>query len=300
LNENRQTLLTETLYKEGNTEFKNDQPLGRFFNDMTNQLSTAKLRLNRNSGKKVYLRCFYLFKDFLPYNYNFKYMDMSKIKTGEFPPLTLAINFDAFKFGTTGGVLSTELNVDYYKYTSYDNVRSKSSQKLIFKNNNYELSSNFDFLPLCNPETKEKYNPETKLCEEITNCDTTALNAVYCMEEATPLICKKNYYINIDQSSGAVDCQNYCKDSNYFRTPGSEHTTGICGTDCLKDGLKTCPNSASAILTYQNDFECTNGYYRIGYQCIQKPSNSLPNKGALFYSKVNSPYNICYSCFGYG
>ena len=60
-----------------------------------------------------------------------------------------------------------------------------------------ELAANFIFLPLCNPLDNEKYNPETQLCEEIDDCDKTALNALHCMEEATPLVCKKNYYINI-------------------------------------------------------------------------------------------------------
>ena len=48
----------------------------------------------------------------------------------------------------------------------------------------------------------------------------------------------------------------------------------------------------ASILTYQNDFECKAGYYRIGYQCFKEPTNTLPNPGALFYSGVNYPYNI--------
>jgi len=113
------------------------------------------------------------------------------------------------------------------------------------------------------------------------------------MDEYTPLICKVNYYINIDQNDNKVECLNYCKDDKFFRSPGTYPSQGICGTDCLSsDELKTCPNSASSILTYESDFECNFGFIRIGYQCFRQPTNALPNKGALFYSGFNYPYNI--------
>ena len=289
LNENRQTLQTETLYREGNTEFKNDQPLGWFFNKInSNTKSNLTLRVTQNPGKKLYMRCFYLFKDFLPYNYNFKYMDMSLIGSYLFPPLTLAINFADYNFDT-----------HKLKYQLYSSLINKLETKYYPNINFYHdfiLSLNFVFLPLCNPIDKEKFNSEISLCEEIILCDETELNCHYCMEEKTPLICRKNYYINI-ASDGAVTCENECVDKNYFRTPGSNQTTGICGTDCLsvEEVLKTCPNSASSILTYQSDFECKEGFNRIGYQCIQEPTKNLPNKGALFYSGINYPYNIKHS-----
>ena len=294
LNENKQQLIIETLYKEGNIEYKNDEPLGHFYNDMTNSLSKLKIRITGNRDHqthyKVYLRCLYLFKDYLPYNYNFKYMDLFRIKSNEFPPLTLAINFAIFNFDQ-----GDQLNINYTKFNSIDNTITNNLQiSLTFQNtNDLELAKNFVFLPLCNPETKEKYNAGTQLCQEIENCDLTALNALYCMEEYTPLICKTNYYINIDQIDNKVECLNYCKDSNFFRSPGTYPSQGICGTDCLSSNeLKTCPNSASSILTYENDFECNQGFYRIGYQCFRQPTNSFPNKGALFYSGFNYPYNI--------
>ena len=289
LNENTQELITETLYREGNTEFKNDEPLGRFFNDIQNNvLSSVTLKLNKNKNSKLYMRCFYLFKDYLPYNYNFKYMDMTKIGTNQFPPLTFAINFAEFSFDSR--------RLSYKTYTSLDNLAWSDAKKLYFILEQFQLCSNFAFLPLCNPTTKEKYNSETLLCQEITLCDPTELNAIYCMEEKTPLICKKNYYINIASSDGTVTCENYCKDNTFFRTPGSYHATGICGTKCLSDNvLKTCPNSASSILTYEDDFKCKEGLDRLGYQCFSQPTNNAPNKGALFYSGSNHPYNIVHN-----
>ena len=300
LNENKQNLIIETLYKEGNTEFKNDEPLGHFFNDLGyNTLSTVTLRLNKNRkqepyNKKIYLRCFYLFKDFLPYNYDFKYMDMSQILTSQFPPLTLAVNFASFEFKKDGtGKILPNIDLSYSKYTSLGNVLSTENNPIgFYADMEFALASNFVFLPLCNPISKEKFNFETSLCEEITSCDETELKALYCMGEATPLICRDNYYININ-SDGTVECLNYCKNDKYFRSPGTHISTGICGTECLSsDVLKTCPNSASAILTYESDFECKQGYNRIGYQCLSEANSVNPNEGALFYSGINYPYNI--------
>ena len=293
LNENNQNLIIETLYKEGNIEYKNDEPLGHFYNDMTNSLSNLKIKITGNRDDpihyKIYLRCLYLFKDHLPYNYNFKYMDLFRIDKEQFPPLTLAINFAEFRFDQ-----EMSLKINYNRFITVNNKIKRKQISLTFKDrNNLELSPNFVFLPLCNPLTKEKYNAGTQLCQEIENCDLTALNALYCMEEYTPLICKTNYYININQNDNTVECLNYCKDNNFFRSPGTYPSQGICGTECLSsDELKTCPNSASAILTYESDFECNSGFMRIGYQCFRQPTNTLPNKGALFYSGFNYPYNI--------
>ena len=61
-----------------------------------------------------------------------------------------------------------------------------------------ELADNFIFLPLCNPLNNEKYDSESNLCQEIENCDLNALNCLYCMDENKALVCKTNYYINIE------------------------------------------------------------------------------------------------------
>ena len=296
LNENQKPLITETLYMEGTNEFKNDEPLGYFFNGIS---SGAKSKLtieqiaNRDSSsghKKIYLRCFYLFKDYLPFNYNYKYMDMYRIDKEQFPPLTFAINFALFEADEE--VSPETLTFRYRKYSSLENLISPGTITLSINNpNSKELSANFIFLPLCNPLDDEKYDSSKQLCQEIYDCDKVLLNALYCMEEKTPLICKTNYYINIDSTKDdAVECLNYCQ-GRYYRSPGTLPTQGICGTDCFSvDILKTCPNTAASILNYQNDFECLTGFTRIGYQCFN--GLETPNQGALFYSGINYPYNI--------
>ena len=194
LNENEQQLIIETLYKEGNTEFKNDEPLGYFFNGITKDLSTLRVEITGNRDRpndyehcKIYLRCLYLFRDFLPYNYNFKYMDMFKIESDQFPPLAFAMNFAEFDFDKRDF-----FQVKYSTFKSINNKKNETNHTIYFKKpDQLELAENFVFLPLCNPLTKEKYNTETQLCQEIADCDYTDLNALYCMEEKTPLVCKK-------------------------------------------------------------------------------------------------------------
>ena len=289
LNDEKKSLISETLYSYNGAEIKNDEPLGYFFNSLETTKSKLTIHLN-NYSSKVYLRCLYLFKDYLPYNYNFKYMDMYQIDKEEFPPLTFAMNFAEFESKPTDNIIEFK----YKKYSSLENLMLPGSIPVEFNNSPIkELSANFIFLPLCKPTENEKYNPDTNLCEEIENCDKTALNCLYCMGENKPLVCKTNYYINIDEEKDQVECLNYCK-GNFFRSPGTLPTQGICGTDCIdSENLLTCPNTAASILSYQSDFECKTGFNRIGYQCFETPSGETNgNYGALFYSGINNPYNI--------
>ena len=152
LNEKEETLISETLYKYNGDEIKNDEPLGYFYNAINDvSLSNLRIKINGNS-KSVYLRCLYLFKDYLPYNYNFKYMDMYRIDKEEFPPLTLAINFAEFE-----NVGSNTIKFKYRKYTSLDNLMTPLDFEVTFTSNPIkELADNFIFLPLCNPLNNEK------------------------------------------------------------------------------------------------------------------------------------------------
>ena len=289
LNDKVEPLIAETLYDDGE-EIKNDEPLGYFYNKLDKYLSKLKIQIttNRSNNKKIYLRCFYLFKDYLPYNYNFKYMDMYMIDKEQFPPLTFAVNFANYEESTRNLTFATR------KYSSKENLITPYSLPVeMYDLTRKELAANFIFLPLCDPLKREKYGKDKQLCQEIENCDTTALNCLYCMDENTPLVCKTNYYINIDSEKETVECLNYCK-GRLYRSPGTLPTQGICGTDCITvDVLKTCPNTAASILTYQNDFACLTGYTRIGYQCFNEVEE--PNPGALFYSGINNPYNIYHS-----
>ena len=139
-------------------------------------------------------------------------------------------------------------------------------------------SSNFIFLPLCDFTNNEKYNSEKNICEEIASCDKEGLNALYCMDENTPIYCKENYYINIDENDGSITCQNNCNDK-YFRTPGTTLTRGICSNLCYtsktEDLIQICPNSASGLTSYQNTYTCKGTYTRIGYQCYDIPKDSI-------------------------
>ena len=77
LNDIQGELHSETIYKYGDNYTKNDEPLGYFYNNIGEKLSKLNIEITSNndnsSHKKIYLRCFYLFKDYLPFNYNFKF-----------------------------------------------------------------------------------------------------------------------------------------------------------------------------------------------------------------------------------
>ena len=148
-------------------EKKNDEPLGYFYNGIQDKLSYLKMELtsNRASKKKIYLRCFYLFKDYLPYNYNFKYMDMYKIDKEQFPPLTFAINFAELSFDEDDNSI---IIFKGRKYSSLENLITPYDLKVKMDDpNSKELASNFVFLPLCNPLNNEKFDAYIKVQDPV-------------------------------------------------------------------------------------------------------------------------------------
>ena len=110
------------------------------------------------------------------------------------------------------------------------------------------------------------------------------------MEENSPLICKPNYFLNILSDQSTV-CKTTC-DTN-LRTPGSALNIGVCNADCLdSDILRNCPHTLSDLQNYVSNFECVISYPRVDYQCFIRTGNANENKGALFYSNCNRPYNF--------
>ena len=279
-NEATETLKAETLYLNS----INDAPLGYFFHN--DQSTKSQLILHYDKTTKIFMRSLYLFKDYLPYNYNFRYMDLTKINEKTFPPLTFVLNFAQY---TLNG---STLTLKYRRFNNANQLLTGTKDFTILDPNKLELSSNFIFLPLCNPEDHEKYNKDTNLCEEISNCDLNGLNAIYCMDENTPLLCKDNYYLNLNQD-GTIVCSGACP-SGRLRSPGTANGQGICSAECISsEFLQTCPNTAASILSYQNSFACKSVYPRINYQCFDAYNSE--NKGALFYSRCNNPPNIYHS-----
>ena len=301
LNENEGELLNEILYTYNEENYLNIAPYGYFFNNIPKKKdSSLKITLSDFHDTKIFIRCLYLFKDYLPYNYNFRYMDLSKTIKYEFPPLLFAINFADYDIDNN--------NIGYKMYDSFtNNIDPESNIKKQLKikpHSDLILSSNFNFLPLCDFTKNEKYNSDKNICEEIISCDKEGLNALYCMDENIPIYCKENYYINIDENDNTLTCQNSCN-NHYFRTPGTTVSRGICSNICYstitEDLVLVCPNTPNGLTSYQNTFACKDSYLRIGYQCYNIVKDSLEQinrneqKGALFYSRCNNPYNIYHS-----
>ncbi|MGL4947853.1 MAG: hypothetical protein ACRC42_00495, partial [Mycoplasma sp.] len=86
-------------------------------------------------------------------------------------------------------------------------------------------------------------------------------------------------------------CKGNCINDFDFRTPGLSEGRGVCASICsTQTMLKQCPNSSAGWLTYPNSFQCQTSFPRINYHCFDE-FNSI-NKGGLFYSRCNKPWNI--------
>ena len=283
-NEVEETLKPEVLYNYDNIDVSNDAPLGWFFSDLKNPKSILTIQIPKLRDSKIFFRSLYLFRDFIPSNFNYKYMDLSLMPSETFPALSLAINFANYVL--TGA----SLKINYNTYSAYYKKGTSSVTVTLEDITNLQLSSNFVFLPLCKGENNEKYNSETNLCERIDHCDLVSLNAIYCMEENTPLICKENYFLNIN-SDGSTTCKSSCETE--LRTPGSALNIGICNAECLDSNiLRKCPHNLNDLQNYPSNFECVTSYPRVDYHCYVRSGLSNENKGALFYSNCNYPYNF--------
>ena len=277
LNDVLNDLISETLYEDNDQKIKNDEPLSYFIS------GNSKLKVEiLDDTNQIFIRALYLFRDYIPPNFNYKYIDLTKINS--LPSLSLAINFDNYQLN------ANIFSVQIQQFNLKNEITSNLIQIPSTNVNDIKLPSNFIFLPLCDPTKKEKYNINTNLCEEIIYCNENALNAKFCNDEFTPLICS-NSFLTINDD-GTTFCSNNC-DFN-TRSPGTHNSMGLCNTDCLSNEIiKTCPHLSSELQNFKISFLCNDNYNRINYQCIKK-DNSYSNDGALFYSRCNNPFNINY------
>jgi hypothetical protein len=120
LNENEEELKNENLYNYNGENNLNLAPYGFFFNKAEkNNDSKLKITLSDYTKSKIFIRCLYLFKDYLPYNYNFRYMDLTLTKSYEFPPLLFAINFAEYVDDKIDKKKKKIINIKIYKKKIY-------------------------------------------------------------------------------------------------------------------------------------------------------------------------------------
>lgn len=250
----------------------------RYFMTESNESSELNI-INIQNTKKIYFRSIQLFNDFIPFDYDFRYVDLSILPHNRMISLVFVANFANYDPDPKKSLL---------RYSTYDAInKNDRTVKLISKGGNLALSANFIFLPLCNP-TNSFYDENTKLCENLTSCDVTKLNAWYCMRNNVPLCCKPDHYINVKPIDSSISCATSCPD-NIIRAPGASISNSICNTECDAK-IEDCPFSGSGQLTsYPLEFNCKGEYYRINYNCIKK--EDAP-KSALFYSRCYKPPNI--------
>ena len=296
-------LNNEILYKDSNGNTINSfQPMryffGKYFSDVSNYMTKLSITSITNT-KRIYFRSITLFRDYIPYWYNkiLRNMNLNNIQVGTMPSVLLFCNFvdvETFEEGKTTYKLKyfiqykSKDNINDYNIISYfDENYLKLELATEYLSSTFELCTNFRFMPLCEFATriKMKYDPDRNYCVFISNCDLTELNALYCMEEKTPLTCLPNYYITADAEDN-IYCSGNCIREE-IRHPGNNQTQGICNSYCDK-GTKQCPGTSSAFLKdYQLNYKCNENNYRVGYHCI---GTQYSAKSALFFSKCyNSP-----------
>lgn len=183
------TMVPELVYSYGGTKVYNDYPYRYFFK--SGQTVSLKVQNISLHTKKIYLRSIYLFNDYLPPVYNFRYMDLTKMPASAFSSLVFATSYSNFNLATS------KLAYNIYNYGSA--IISTTIVLPIISSANYALAGNFVSLPLCDPTLpiNYKYDISSNSCIAITTCDKTTLKTNYCSDESTPLQCLPLYFISI-------------------------------------------------------------------------------------------------------
>ena len=292
LNDKYFELQAELLY----TDTINDYPYRYFFTDINKK--TFSILLQEPNTAKIYLRTMYLFNDFIPYNYNIKYTDLTRIQGKLFNELLFAINYDkADKVVDSNDIWNGIVNIKYYTYTTKPDMQLTGNMQLEFKDNvSYSLPTNFKYVPVCDINEKlstDTNDDGTKHCELVNTCVLNQVHAkLGCTDEKTPLICEDGYYMNINDNTKENKCEAGCNDDT-FRLPGltSVHLlNALCNSECPSNDKGSCPNKSKVELSGIKDYyTCNEGYSRINYKCID---DTIESQSAFYYSRCYNLPNI--------
>lgn len=255
---------------------RNDYPFKYYFPN--GQLSTLRVNNINLHTKKIYLRYIYLFRDYLPLKYDFRYMDLSNMGKDYFPSIVFATNFANFDLA------NKKLRYSLYDYGVVPSINLQLTV-VIPVGSTFALAANFSPLPLCDPASKMKYDSATNTCKQITSCVNASLFAWYCTDENVPLTCYNNYYMNLSGTTQA--CTSACP-TGVMRTPGSVGTQAICNTTCGAS-VQSCPNASGLISAISSNFACSSSFDKISYQC--SPQANTVNS-AIFFSRCYQMPNI--------
>ena len=274
------TLNKEILYKIGENDYKYTEYPMKYFMSSTTSLTTELRLENLKKNDKIYFRSIQLFRDYIPMNYNIKYEDLTKIDNSYMPSLVLASNF-------ADVVIDNEdpNNIDitfvYYIYAmNFESTNGRQYTRMEYKKTKtlsgvtFELSANFQFLPLCDFTDRQTYDENSNSCKRFSECPN---KAQYCLNDNIPFVCLNNYYLYLTDST--ISCEQNCGDDK-MRIPGTMETKGICSIN------KPSDLSINALNDYPNNIACSSSANLIDYKC----KADSDEKSALFYSRCyNTP-----------
>lgn len=265
-----QPLTAETLYDST----LNDYPFRYYF--FSKETVKVTIQGIASHTKKIYLRNLYVFNDYIPQHYTFKYMNLTTMKQDAMQNLLLAVDFSQFNIGTNA------LNYVLFRYGLPKTFASVTTVPVVGAT--YALAANFVALPLCNPLLDQKYDIVTNTCVSITTCVKPVLNVDYCYDESKPLQCLNNNYYQAPDALTHI-CSTSCP-LGTTRSPGQINNKAICNYDCLNTA--NCPvGSFAQISDFKNNYTCQVGYTRVNYQCVEDAK--IENSAIFFSSCFNSP-----------
>ena len=279
-----QPLSPEVLYNDESGVMSSLYPLRYFYSNISNymsQSSTLYIESITNSAK-IYLRAINLFRDYIPHIYPIKYSDLSLIDDAtKIPYLAFTVNFANFNLTTKKlaykyfAIDTTNNSQSYNRYLRYINLSPVNSLST------YELSANFEFMPLCNILNNFAYNESKKKCEGIT-CISSDSDYRYCFKKDQPLVCNvsKFFYINNEE----YYCKTKCDNETYpLRSPGGSQINGICNTKNYNVDLNHI-----VFNDYSSSFKCSSPTdILIGYKCLN--SDNVKDSAFFFSRCYNSP-----------
>ena len=162
-------IIKETLYtSESTKEIQNYYPFRYYHSNLTasasSSLKNSRLYIeNCKNTRKIYFRIIELFRDYIPYYYNYKYMDLSLLKANEMPSLSFVCNFANYNNETK----RVKFSVFYLNKRQNYTLKNYETTLNTYTSTTNELSANFVFLPLCSFLSEHKYDKESNSCKPI-------------------------------------------------------------------------------------------------------------------------------------
>ncbi len=279
LNDNpEKNIITEIFYtKSDNNNIQNSKSF-KYFMKNTNDFI---INISRNNKVRIFIQAINIYREYIPKQINTKYINMVKYiastTNNYYYPLLFSVNFR-----NDYNVIKNYL---YYHVSDYNSIYNPEDTYVPnfltnIRNLTYTSYPLYDEFVLC--EIGKKLDTINNKCVYITTHDTfTCDNKNYfCLDDDKFFWCKKGYYLNINDLTCNVDCP-----VGYTRPSDIINGYGFCSINANDMHYQNYPylNEDLEQGTYENKFECQNGYALVNYFCLPKTDNILLYFNSKYY-----------------